>query len=290
MSAAAVIVLVLQVSIVLTVFALGLNAVPRDAVSLVNRPTWLARALLGMNVIMPVVTAVGVALLELRPSVEFALVALSISPVPPLLPRKGLKSGADASYTFGLLIAAGLLSIVFVPLAVEVLSRAFGRSDHVSVLPIARLVFVTILVPLAAGIAIRRAFPGVAARFARPISIIATVLLLAAVLPLIVGTWSNIAALIGNGTVLAFMVFVAIGLGVGQMLGGPGREERTVLGLCTACRHPGIALAVTSATYKDHGSAAAAVALYLIVAAILSTLYVIRRRRQSAAMAQAVGV
>jgi BASS family bile acid:Na+ symporter len=281
MSPAALIVLVLQASIVLTVFALGLNATPRDVVSLWRRPTWLARALLGMNVIMPVVAAIGVALLELHPAVEFALVALSISPVPPLLPRKGLKSGADASYTFGLLVAAGLLSIVFVPLAVEVLSRAFGRSDHVSVLPIARLVFVTIVLPLAAGIAVRRWLPAFASRVARPMSIFATVVLVAAALPLVVGTWSAIVALIGNGTVLAFVVFAAVGLGVG---------ERTVLALCTACRHPGIALAVANAAYAEHRAAAAAVVLYLIVAGVLSTIYAIRRRRQPAAAEQAVGV
>jgi BASS family bile acid:Na+ symporter len=282
MNAAALIVLAVQVSIVLTVFALGLNAQPRDVVSLLRRPSWLARALLGMNVIMPVVAAIGVGVLQIHPAVEFAIVALSISPVPPLLPRKGLQSGADASYTFGLLVVAGLLAIVFVPLAVEVLRRVFSRTDHVPVLSIARLVFVTILLPLAAGMAVRHWAPGLASRLARPMSVIATVLLLAAALPLLIGTWPAMVALIGNGTVLALAVFVAVGLAVGQMLGGPGSEERTVLALCTACRHPGVALAVAHVNYPEHRSAAAAVALYLIVAGVLSTLYVMRRRRPAA--------
>jgi hypothetical protein len=44
MSAMALIVLVLQASVVLTVFTLGLDAGPRDAVYLFRRPAWLARA------------------------------------------------------------------------------------------------------------------------------------------------------------------------------------------------------------------------------------------------------
>jgi BASS family bile acid:Na+ symporter len=80
-------------------------------------------------------------------------------------------------------------------------------------------------------------------------------------------------ALIGNGRVLAILAFVVIGLGAGQMLGGPDAEDRTVLALATACRHPGVALAITSTNFPEEKLMTGAVLLYLLVSAIVSFPY-----------------
>jgi bile acid:Na+ symporter, BASS family len=60
-SFAALIVLALKASIVLTVLAIGLRATFADATSLFRRPPDLARAFLSMNVIMPALSLVGAA-------------------------------------------------------------------------------------------------------------------------------------------------------------------------------------------------------------------------------------
>jgi BASS family bile acid:Na+ symporter len=104
--------LALKVSIVLTVFAVGLGARALDAVSLLTRPSLLARSLASMYVVMPLVAAGLAAAFEVPRSVEIALVALAVSPVPPLLPRKGLEAGGQASYTFGLLVTADIIRTV----------------------------------------------------------------------------------------------------------------------------------------------------------------------------------
>ena len=56
MSSAELIPLVIKVSIVLTVFALGLKSSPQDAAHLVKRPGQLVRSMLSMNVVMPEVS------------------------------------------------------------------------------------------------------------------------------------------------------------------------------------------------------------------------------------------
>jgi bile acid:Na+ symporter, BASS family len=119
MNLADLIMLAVRVSIVLTVFAFALKASPRDAVYLFRKPGQLARSLLSMNVVMPVFAAVLIAAFDLHPAVKIAMGALSVSPLPPVLPKKGLRSGGKESYTIGLLAAAALLAIVFVPLALE---------------------------------------------------------------------------------------------------------------------------------------------------------------------------
>ena len=103
MTAAALIFLVIKVSLALTVLVTGMRAGPGDHLWLFRRPSLLARTLLAMNVTMPLIAVLIVSILRLDPAVKVALVALSISPVPPLLSKKVTKSRGASSYLVGLL-------------------------------------------------------------------------------------------------------------------------------------------------------------------------------------------
>jgi BASS family bile acid:Na+ symporter len=289
MDLATVISLALKTSILMTVFSLALNATMDDALYLFRRPSELVRSLLSMNVIMPLFASALAVAFNLHQAVEIALIALAVSPVPPILPKKELKVGGHASYAIGLLVVAGVLAIVFVPVAVGLLGRVFDRSAHISVATIAQLVLFTVLLPLAAGIAVRHFAPASADRIARPISLVAAVLLIASALPIVFTAWPAITSLIGNGTIIAIAAFVIFGLAVGHLLGGPEEEDRTVLALSTASRHPGIALAIASASFPGQKLVLGAVLLYLIVNAVVSLPYLNWRRRHHAGIAGAVG-
>jgi BASS family bile acid:Na+ symporter len=283
MDLAALVGLAVRGSIVLIVVSLGLRATVWDALSLFPRPGLLLRSLLAMNVVMPLAAVSLAAAFDLGVPVEAMLVALAVSPVPPILPKKELKAGGRASYAVGLLVVAALLAIVFVPLAVELLGWAFARETHMSAITIARLVMMSVLLPLAAGIVVRRVAPAFAERIAGPVSLGATVLLAVVGLLLLVHSWAGAAALIGNGRVLAIAAFVAIGLLAGHLLGGPEPADRTVLALSTACRHPGVALAIATTNFPDEKLVTGAVLLYLLVSGIVSIPYLKWSRRQPVA-------
>jgi bile acid:Na+ symporter, BASS family len=286
MNLATLIPLALKASILLNVFALGLSARPQDAIYLFRRPGKLMRSLLSMNVVMPLFAAGVAAAFELHPAVEIALIALAVSPVPPLLPKKELKAGAEASYTFGLLIAAALLAILFVPVAVGLLGRAFERPAQMSPGAVAGLVLMTVIAPLAAGMVFRRAAPAFAERIAKPVSRGATILLLAIALPVLFTAWPAIVSLIGNGTVVAIAAFILLGLAVGHLLGGPDPDDRTVLAFCTAFRHPGVAIAIAGVNFPGQKLVPAAVLLYLVVGTVVSIPVLAWRRRQHARNAE----
>lgn len=182
----------------------------------------------------------------------------------------------------GLLVAAGLLAIVFVPVAVEVLGRGFGTAlHHISFLAVARLVLITVLGPLLTGIVFRSIAPAFADRISQPMSLIATLLLFSCAVAVLFSSWPAIVSLIGNGTIIALAAFIVIGLLTGHLLGGPGAEERSVLALATAARHPGVALAIASANFPEQKLAPATVLLYLVVSAVLSIPYMMWRKRHA---------
>ena len=93
MSLIAFILLVLKISIFLSVLALGLKASFADATFFLQRPREIGRAFLAMNLLMPVVAFLLAVTLDLNPAVKIALVTVSVSPVPPVFPKKALKIG-----------------------------------------------------------------------------------------------------------------------------------------------------------------------------------------------------
>jgi BASS family bile acid:Na+ symporter len=119
--------LALQVSILATVFGFGLGATFDTVLFLVRRPGILARSLLAMFVVMPVIAVLLVRAFDFPSTVEIALVALAISPLPPVLPNRLIKAGGRASYAISLVATAGLASIILIPLAIELLGRHFGH-------------------------------------------------------------------------------------------------------------------------------------------------------------------
>jgi bile acid:Na+ symporter, BASS family len=277
----------IQASVFLIVFSLGLGSTQEDALYLLRRPRQLVRSLLSMNVVMPLVAAGLAAVFDFPGALNISLVALAVSPVPPILPKRQLRAGGRASYAVGLLMAAALLAIVFIPLALKLIALGFGKEAHVPEAAVARLVAITVLVPIAAGIVVRRLAPAFAARAARPISLGAMALLGVIVVLLLIRAWRPAVSLIGDGHVLALAAFVAIGLIVGHLLGGPHPRDRVVLALATASRHPGVALAIAAANFPQEKRVMGAILLYLLISLIVSVAYLAWRRRQLASVASA---
>jgi BASS family bile acid:Na+ symporter len=256
---------------------------------LLGRPWLLVRSMLAMNMVMPLLAVAIAALFDLRPELKVALILLSVAPVPPVLPGKQSKAGGSASYAVGLLMLAGLISIAAVPLTLELIARLFGRDVDVPISLIAATVGTTVIAPLVLGMIVRRLAPSFAERFARPLSLIGTVLLVVAFLPLLVRFWPAIVAAMGDRTVVAILVFVVAGLIVGHLLGGPADDDRTVLALATACRHPGVALGLAGAvaTAETRPAISGTILLAVLVSVVVTTPYVAWRKRAHASPAPA---
>jgi len=277
-----VILLVLKASIIVSVFAIGLKATFADATFLFRRPGHLVRALLSMNVLMPLTALAVGAPFDLHPAVKIALVVIAVSPMPPILPNRALKAGGTKAYTIGLLVAAATLSIVVIPLSMEMFARLTGLPLVMPAGAVAALVLTTILAPLLAGIAVRTVAHARADRIARPIGILGSVLLMMSAVPILIGLAGTVFSVISNGTVLSLVAFAVAGLIVGHVLGGPEPDTRQVLALATASRHPAVALSIAHANFPAQTLAGAEVFLYLILSGALSALYLswLKRRRR----------
>lgn len=274
----------INASMFLIVLAVGLHATLGDALSLFRQPGLLARSILSMNVLMLALVVLVDWLFDLAPAIEIALVCLAVSPVPPVLPGKQMKAGGPRAYVVGLLAAASIVAIVLVPLAIELLGRSFGLDIHVPPWRIAGIVAVSILLPLVIGLVVRRLAPGFAEKAARPLSLFASGLLLVCFLPILFESFPAFWAMIGNGVILVLAAFTVVGLVVGHLLGGPDPDNRTVLALATATRHPAVAMAVAAINFPDEKAVGVVVIYHLVLGGIFAAPYVTRRTRLHTAM------
>src|SRR5918993_777174 len=169
MTATHIVMLAFQVSILSTVFGFGLKATQGDLLYVIRHPWLLTRSITAMLLVMPLLAVAAVHLLDLRQTTAVVLVALAISPVPPLLPQRQAKGGGERSYGLGLMAWCALLAIGIVPLWLTVLGWIFDHQFEVSVAHIAKVLIVAAVAPLLAGIAVRAALPTFADRLSRPV-------------------------------------------------------------------------------------------------------------------------
>jgi BASS family bile acid:Na+ symporter len=168
---------------------------------------------------------------------------------------------------------AGVVSMLTMPLSIYLLGHVLGRPVVTPAITIVKIMLMSIVVPLGLGLGVRAAWPAVADRLVKPIGLLAKVLLGIGGLGLLLGATGPMLTLVGNGTLLAMVSLLIVGLAVGHWLGAPEDRHRLALALSTASRHPAIALAVAKTNFPDEPQLGPAILLYLLLSVIVGVSY-----------------
>jgi BASS family bile acid:Na+ symporter len=280
--------LAIKVSVLTLVFALGLNATTAEATYLFRHPRRLLRGFLALAVVVPAVAAGFALLIDVPRPVAIAIIAMSLSPVPPILPLAQLKGGARPEYAYGMLVAAALLSVLTVPVAVLAVGALFGQEARFPPMAVLKIVGLSVLAPVALGIAVRHFWTDVAERLGPWLTKAATIVLAVAVLPLLAQAWPAMRGLMSSGTTVAVILAVlVVAIATGHLLGGPDRQDRVALAIGSAMRHPGVALALARTNAPDEPLVPAAILTYFLTALVLTSAYSAVRGRLAAGATQA---
>jgi len=274
------ILLVLQVSVICTVFRFGVESTAGDLLQVLRHPGLLVRALLAVFVVMPVVALLLARFFEFNRTVEIALIALSVSPTPPLLPQRQAVAGGSRSYALGLMAVLSLVAVVAVPLVIEVLELVSGRPLSMPPTSVARIVSLTVLLPLVGGVLVRTLAPRHAGWIGKSAARVGIVLLPVGIVALLIGLARAMGALLGDGTLLAMCLFLCVGLAVGDAMGRPDHHA-PVVALMTACRHPALAWAIAQANFPEE-NVGPAIVLYILVTVVFGLPYIVWQRRRAA--------
>jgi BASS family bile acid:Na+ symporter len=209
--------------------------------------------------------------IDLQRPVKIALIALALSPLPPVLPTKQLKAGGGLNYVTGLLFGTAMVSLVTAPLGlllVDLLSPADLQLGPEDILP---PIVTGIALPLILGIFARRLQGDEwADRWSAPIAKAATIVMGIVFLVLLVVLAPAMWQVLGDGTAIALGVMIAAGMAAGWMLGGNAPGEKAALALAASSRHPGVAIAIAATNFPNEKLAPAAILVGLLLSVALS--------------------
>jgi BASS family bile acid:Na+ symporter len=277
--------LVLTLSLAGLVFAVGLHADNGDLLYLLRHPRQLFKAIVAVIVIPPIAAGLLVSLAPLSPIVKAAIMVMAVSPVPPLVPGKGLAAGARKEYVYGLYLALSLVTVVSVPLVLAIAEAVFERHMFLPLPSLLGTVIGGVVVPLALGVLVRRHAPEFAAQSWQTISRIALAIGLLSIVPIAARLWPAMVTLVGNGTIAIMAAATGISLLGGHILGGPDPRDRATLAIAASLRHPGIALAIAGASFREP-KVASGILLFLLAGLIVSVPYTVWMKRAGAALNQ----
>ncbi|QNE04180.1 Na+-dependent transporter [Croceicoccus marinus] len=278
--------LTIMISVVLMLFALSLRARLADLGYLLTHWRLGLGAFAAMFVVVPAAAIAISFFFDLDPAVKIALVAIALSPIPPILPNKQIKAGGRACYITGLLFTATIASIFVAPFGLYLASRLFDFDAQIGFMAIAMPLMVTILLPMVLGIAAAPLLNGHRLeRLSSLASRLGGALMLVAAVGLLIMIFPRMLEVIGHGALLALAVLVVAGLAAGYALGGPDSGDRAALALATSTRHPGVALAIAANVFPDNQLAPAAILLSLLLAMVVCIPFMRMITKQGSAAA-----
>ncbi|MDJ0659345.1 MAG: DUF202 domain-containing protein [Crocosphaera sp.] len=260
-------------NIFLIMLTMGVKIPLSDLVSLKNHPRFLAKALLSVLVIFPLIVVSVLFIFNLSKYIAIAFILLAASPAPPLLTKRTIMSGGNVTFAASLQVILSLLAVLFTPLALYLFSFIFLESrESIDFILVAKQVATVQLLPLCLGLLIRKLSADLAEEIGDLLLNVVNTLFLV-VLIFSVGISLNLVPTVGWTTVVSIALMVAFGLIIGHLLGGvdDNIETRSTLATATIARNIGLALYI--AIVNGATNAIPGLAAYAVLGAIFALPY-----------------
>jgi BASS family bile acid:Na+ symporter len=241
---------VAPLSVALIVFAEALAIAPSGVVAYVKqRPGTMLRSLLAALVLAPAVALGLILLLEPAPAVAIGLAILMACPPAPLMIKSATAIGrGDPAFIASLHLGLAALAVVTVPVVLDLLARPLGFSAGVDPMSILSLLAKTILIPIGLGLAVRALAPAWAERVGSVAGKVGTLGLLVVVVAILAALYRTLLDMDAwSYGVIAAVCLAA--LAIGHWIGSDKPQERTILAVECAVRHPGLAIAIGASNF-----------------------------------------
>jgi BASS family bile acid:Na+ symporter len=230
-----------------SMLSMGLSLTVAQILAPLRNYRLIVFALLANFVLMPF-AAFGIAkLLQLDQPLGIALMLLGTASGAPFLPLLARISKGSLAFSVGLMVLLMVVTVGYMPLVLPLMLEGVS----VDPLKIGRSLVFLMMLPLAIGLLVRARLSGLAAKTQPSLSRLSIVSLGLLIALLLITNLQNVLNLYGTRGVLASILFIAAGSGMGWMLGGPQSDTRGVMALGTAQRNIAAALVVGGQNFRD---------------------------------------
>jgi BASS family bile acid:Na+ symporter len=230
-----------------SMLSMGLSLTVSQILQPLRNTRLVIMALAANFVIVPAIAFVLSRIIPLDQSVQIGLLLLGTAAGAPFLPKLAQIAKANVAFAVGLMAMLVIVTIVYLPIVLPLLLPGV----KVDAGKIALSLIVTMLVPLIVGLFIKARYEGAAGELQPVMSQISNISL-ALLLVLMLGlNFRNVIDLFGSGAILATVLFIAISVAGGYLLGGPGTDTKQVLALGSGQRNLSAAFIIATSNFAD---------------------------------------
>src|SRR3954453_13091670 len=233
--------------VVSSMLAVGLGLTTPEILAPLRNVRLVLFALIANFVLMPLSAILISRMLQLDEPLGVGLLLLGVAAGAPFLPKLAGVAKSNLAFAVGLMVLLMVLTVGYMPLVMPLLLHGVA----IDPMEIARSLVLLMLLPLAIGLAVRARYAAAAGRATPVLNRVSTLSLALMIVLMLVTNIRNIIDLFGTRGVLASIVFLLVGFGLGWLLGGPARDTRSVLAMGTAQRNIAAALVVAWQNFDE---------------------------------------
>ena len=257
--------------LVAIMLSMGLTVEFGEVAASVRKPRLMVLGVVANFLLVPAVTIGLLYLFGANPMVAVGFLILAVCPGAPVGPPFAAVARGDVPSAIGQMVVLAILSAVLSPALLSMLlAHVLPASDlQIDYLAIVRTLLVAQILPLAIGMASHHWVPKLAEWTAKPLRVLANLLLLGAVLLLLVKEYQTLELIRLRGW-FGMLLLLAASLAIGWLCGGPGLATRKSLAVTTGARNAAVGLVIVSKNFADTPAVTALIAYALV--SILGTL------------------
>jgi BASS family bile acid:Na+ symporter len=233
--------------VVTSMMEMGVGFTIRQIIDALRDVRLVLLALLANFVAMPLGALALDKMLRLDEPLGVGLLLLGAAAGAPFLPKLTELAKGNLPFAVGIMVLLAIGTVGYLPLVLPLLLPGIAVNSG----KIAGWLFLLTLLPLALGLALRAQYGEVAARVKPVLDWVSNVILVPMVLLLAVANIDKILHIFGTRGILAGFLLIALGFGIGWMIGGPSSDRRRALALGTGQRNVAAALVVASESFSD---------------------------------------
>jgi BASS family bile acid:Na+ symporter len=278
--------LLVTITLVEMMAAIGLGVTVRDLAGVARDWRLAGRAALANYVCVPAATVVLLLLFGSNPMVATGFLILAVCPGAPYGPPFTAIAKGNVAVAVGLMVLLAGSSAVLAPVLLHYLLPLISSDEQLTVDATRILVtlLATQLVPLCVGVAVRQWRPGLADRLQKPATLISKVLNLAVVGCILVAQF-HLLTEIPPRAFAGMLALLLVSWAAGWLLGGPGLDARKAMTLTTSLRNVGVGLVIATGAFPGT-PAVTAVLVYGLFEVLGSLLLALGWARVGAATAK----
>ncbi len=269
-------------SVILLMLGAGLNIEIRQVINMFKRFKLVALGVLANFGAVPVLVYLCIAWLPVSSDIKIGIMLMAAAPIAPMAPAPFVeKAKGDVVYSVGLMVIVATLSIVLTPLILTLAIPKSVGGVELDPIQIVKTLLMVQLIPIAVGMAIRKASLKWADILVKFVPKIGQLGLLIGVGLLLAKQASQIAT-IGPLVYLIMVLLTVVSLLVGDwILIGESAEKRRALAVSTAIRNVPLAFLIANGSFPDT-IVAPVVLIFSVINMFLSVVYGRLRGRQKA--------